>query len=251
MNMAILQARVSSTRLPGKVLKPIMGYPMLQRQIQRVQRAATIDFLVVATSTQDSDAPLADLCTKLGIPCFRGSLEDVLDRYYQAAKPYQPDHVIRLTGDCPLADPGLIDTIVNHHLKGGFDYTSNTIDPTYPDGLDVEVFTFAALTRAWNDARLLSEREHVTPFIKKNPDVFSISNVTGPVDYSHLRWTVDEPEDFQLITRIYEALYPQNPEFTTEQILDLFENHPEMLTINNTFDRDEGYKRSLLQDRMD
>jgi len=166
MILAILQARVSSTRLPGKVLKPILGMPMLLRQIERVKQAKLIEQLLVATSDDKSDDPIEQLCRENDIACFRGSLDDVLDRFYQAAKPYQPDHIVRLTGDCPLIDPQLIDEVVVFCLSGDYDYVSNAFEPTYPDGLDVEVFRFPCLQQAWEEAELPSEREHVTLFIK-------------------------------------------------------------------------------------
>jgi spore coat polysaccharide biosynthesis protein SpsF len=151
---AILQARVSSTRLPGKVLKPILGVPMILRQIERVRRAKKIDQFIVATSNDRTDDPLADICSNTNIECFRGSLEDVLDRFYHAAKPLNPEHIVRLTGDCPLADPQLIDQLILFHLQGGYDYSSNTVETTYPDGLDVEIFRFSCLELAWKEAIL-------------------------------------------------------------------------------------------------
>lgn len=250
MILAILQARVSSTRLPGKVLKPILGQPMLLRQIERLQRAAMIDTLLVATSSDRTDDALEDLCNKHEIRCFRGNLEDVLDRFYRAAHPYKPDHVVRLTGDCPLADPQLIDQVISFHLKGGFDYTSNALEPSYPDGLDVEVVRFTSLAQAWEEAALPSQREHVTPFIHQQPGRFKIGSVKNSADLSSLRWTVDEPLDFELVTIIYETLYPQNPAFTTRDILMLQDQRPDLKTMNTRFKRNEGYNKSLAEDSL-
>ncbi|MBI5678091.1 MAG: glycosyltransferase family protein [Planctomycetes bacterium] len=248
MVLAILQARVSSTRLPGKVLKPILGQPMILRQIERIKRAKKIDHLLVATSIDQTDDKLAGLCAENGIPCFRGNLEDVLDRFYEAAKPYNPDHVVRLTGDCPLADPQLVDQVIRFHLDGGFDYTSNTIEPTYPDGLDIEVLRFSCLDYAWREALLPSQREHVTPFIYQQHGRFKIGCYKNEIDLSRLRWTVDEPLDFELITKIYEAIYPINSGFTTQDILVFLDKHPELKTLNTHFQRNEGLLKSLQGD---
>ncbi|KJR96191.1 MAG: spore coat protein [Peptococcaceae bacterium BRH_c4a] len=248
MILAILQARVSSTRLPGKALMPLLGKPMLIRQIDRVRRAGLIDRLLVATSSDASDDPLEKLCLENGIVCFRGSMDDVLDRFYQAAKPGKPDHVVRLTGDCPLTDPRLIDRVIAFHLRGGFDYTSNTVNPTFPDGLDVEVLRFSCLRQAWEEAKLPSQREHVTLFLHRHPERFSIGSLKNGSDLSSLRWTVDEPPDFELVTRIYEALYPSNPEFATEDILALLAGNPRLMDINAGYQRNAGLQKSLLED---
>ncbi|MDD5176146.1 MAG: glycosyltransferase family protein [Sterolibacterium sp.] len=248
MILAILQARVSSTRLPGKVLKPLLGIPMLLRQIERICRASLIDRLVVATSETICDDPIEEMCRSSGIHCYRGSLDDVLDRFYWAAKEFNPDHVVRLTGDCPLVDPRVLDQVISFYLEGGYDYASNTIVPTFPDGLDVEVFRFACLEDAWREAFLPSQREHVTPFIHQQPDRFRTGCFKQQQDLSHLRWTVDEPEDFELVTRVYEALYPDNPAFSMEDVLSLEEHRPELMNINAKFQRNEGYLKSLVKD---
>jgi spore coat polysaccharide biosynthesis protein SpsF len=250
MILAILQARVSSSRLPRKVLKPILGVPMLARQIERLQQVQSFERLIVATSHDPSDDAIAQLCQDIGTDCFRGQLEDVLDRFYQAAKPLQPQHIVRLTGDCPLNDPDLIDRVIAFHLAGEFDDTSNNLIPTYPDGLDVEILRFSCLEQAWQEAKLPSQREHVTPFIKEQPDRFKIGSYENKIDLSDLRWTVDEALDFALVMQIYEALYPQNPQFSTLDILNLLEKNPELKTLNTCYRRDEGYQKSLLRDRQ-
>ena len=247
MILAVLQARVSSNRLPGKVLATILGTPMLALQIERVQRVRQIDHLTVATSASLEDEAIARLCADLGIACFRGALDDVLDRFYQAALPHQPDHVVRLTGDCPLADWTLIDRIISHHLDGDFDYTSNTIVPTFPDGLDVEVFRFESLERTWREATRPSEREHVTPHLKSSGQ-FKTANFSMPVDHSDLRWTVDEAEDLALIKIVYEELYLKNPEFTTEDVLELIRQRPELKAINSKHERNAGFALSFLKE---
>lgn len=249
MILGILQARFSSTRLPGKVLRPILGKPMLELQLERVQRIRAIDRIVVATSTDTADDQIEALCHTLGIACFRGSPDDVLDRFYQAALPYKPDHVVRLTGDCPLTDPILIDQIIHFYRDGNFDYASNIITPTFPDGLDAEIFRFSALEQAWREAKLLSQREHVTPFIHQQSAHFRLGSFQQASDLSALRWTVDEPEDFDFVSLIYQELYPVNPNFGTEDILKLLEQHPELNTINTQFERNEGYRKSLLKDK--
>ena len=248
MILAILQARFSSKRLPGKVLKSILGKPMLLLQIERIRRSARIDRLMVATSTAPSDDAIEKLCRDNAVDVFRGSLDDVLDRFYQAAHPLRPDHVVRLTGDCPLADPELIDQVTDFHVKGGFDYTSNTVEPTWPDGLDIEVIRFSCLEQAWQEAVLPSEREHVTPFLRRQPERFRIGSIKNNIDQSALRWTVDEHLDFELVRTIYEALYPDRPSFTTADVLELLKTRPELASLNTRYERNEGYEKSLAGD---
>jgi spore coat polysaccharide biosynthesis protein SpsF len=249
MIIAILQARFSSSRLPGKVLKPILGKPMLELQIERIKRARLIDRLIVATSNLGDDDPIDDLCTRIGTECFRGNLEDVLDRFYQAVKLSSPLHIVRLTGDCPLCDPLLIDRLIEFHLSEDYDYSSNTDIPTYPDGLDVEVFKFGCLKIAHEEGVLPSQREHVTPFIHQQPDRFKLGSYHSKIDRSHLRWTVDEQLDLELITKIYESLYPHDPAFTTEDILHWLPNNPEWEAYNTRYQRNEGLSKSLLADK--
>lgn len=247
--IAVLQARAGSSRLPGKVLKPILGKPMLERQLERVRRATSLDCIVVATSTERADDAIEQLCRAIEVPVFRGSLDDVLDRFYNAAAPYAAEHVVRLTGDCPLADPEVIDAVVSMHVTHGYDYTSNVEPPTFPDGLDAEIVRFAALEQAWREAKLPSEREHVTPFIRGNRERFRHGNLVNPRgDLSALRWTVDEPADFEFVTRVYEALHPARPEFGIDDILLLLARAPELAGLNSRFLRNEGYLKSLVKD---
>ena len=243
MILGVIQARMSSSRLPGKVLKPLLGVPMLGRQIERVRRARRLDDLVIATSTGSADEAIAELCQQLQVGCFRGSLDDVLDRFHGAAQAAAADHVVRLTGDCPLSDPEIIDAVVALHLEGDYDYTSNAHPPTYPDGLDVEVVRFASLEKAWRQARLPSQREHVTPYLYE-PGLFRTGNLSHDIDLSGLRWTVDEPEDFELIETIYRALHAELPEFLMADVLALLERQTHLSAINRGFERDEGYRRS-------
>jgi len=251
MILAILQARVSSTRLPNKVLLPLLGKPMLARQIERIMRSNYIDRLVVATSDESSDDAIEALCGTLGISCFRGSLDDVLDRFYQAAAREEADHVVRLTGDCPLTDPEVIDNVIHEHLVKHNDYTSNCINPTFPDGLDVEVIRYETLKEAWNNADLKSQREHVTPYVYQHPEQFKSSNYYHHGEnLSHLRWTVDEPGDYELVTEIYQRLYQAKPAFNMNDVLELLEKYPALKTINTHIGRNEGYQKSLLNDAV-
>ncbi|MBZ5556407.1 MAG: glycosyltransferase family protein [Acidobacteriia bacterium] len=245
--LGILQARASSSRLPGKVLKPILGRPMLLHQIERLRRARALDEIVVATSDEPSDDPIEALCASAGIRCFRGSLNDVLDRFYQAALPYRPDLVVRLLGDCPLVDPELIDRVVAFQQAGHYDLAGADM-AMFPDGLDLDVIPFPVLEGAWREAVRPSDREHVSLFITRQPERYRIGLLENDVDLSHLRWTVDEPEDFEMVRRIYEALYPANPAFTTKDILDLLAKQPELSQLNRRFRRNEGLERSLAQD---
>lgn len=249
MILGILQARSSSSRLSRKVLRPILDKPLLGLEMERILRSRALDRLVVATSTENADTEIETLCAGAGVPCYRGSLDDVLDRFYQAARQYKPDQVVRFTGDCPLIDPQVIDEVIGFYQAGAFDYVSNALVPTFPDGLDMEIFSFAALETAWKEAVLPSHREHVTLFINQQPGRFRIGNYahTGE-DLSGLRWTVDEPEDFELVRRIYEALYPNNPAFTTTDILALLRKDPSLEKINARFTRNEGLKKSLEKD---
>lgn len=230
--LAILQARMSSRRLPGKVLRPILGRPMLALQLERLRRCRRIDRLIVATSTGASDEPIAALCEREGTGCFRGSLEDVLDRYYQAARPHRPAQVVRLTADCPLADPGIIDRVIGFHLEGGYDFTSNSRMRTFPVGLDVSVFRRTLLEQAWRDAKLPAEREHVTLYMKSHPERYRLGDFRDAQDRSALRWTVDEPADLQFVTAVYERLYPANPRFDAQDVHRLLAREPGLAEIN-------------------
>jgi glutamate-1-semialdehyde 2,1-aminomutase len=247
---AILQARLSSSRLPHKVLMTILGKPMLALMIERVKRAKRIDKLIVATSISPDDDAIEALCVQKDVDCFRGSLDDVLDRYYQAALKYRPDHIVRLTGDCPLHDPELIDRVVEFYIAGSYDYVCNTTQPTCPDGQDVWVFSFNALESAWKNAKLLSEREHVCPYMKIHPELFRIGSFVDSQNLSSLRWTVDEPADFEFVKTVYEELYPHKPTFSTVDILALLDRKPSLSQINSEFERDEGFQISLLRDRQ-
>ncbi|HYD74801.1 glycosyltransferase family protein [Ramlibacter sp.] len=248
--VAVVQARMGSTRLPGKVLLRTCGKPLLQHQIERVRRCTTIDLLVLATGTNAVDDPVAELGRQLGVAVYRGSPDDVLDRMVQAARPHRPQYLVRLTGDCPLSDPAVIDQVVRAAQAPGVDYASNALHPTWPDGLDVECMRFAALEEAWREARKPSEREHVTPFLHTQPQRYRLADVRHDPDLSALRWTVDEPADFVFVSQVFEHLYPVNPDFGTSDVQALLARLPSLGTLNATHGRNEGYLRSLAQDAL-
>ncbi|WP_225770238.1 cytidylyltransferase domain-containing protein [Inquilinus sp. Marseille-Q2685] len=246
--LAILQARMSSSRLPGKVMADLLGEPMLARQVERLRRCRRLDTLLVATSTEAADDALVDLCARIGVDCFRGSLDDVLDRFHAAASGSGAEQIVRLTADCPLADPDLIDALVAMHVAGGYDYSCNTLTPRWPDGLDAEAMRAEVLEAAWREAALPSEREHVTRFIYTRPERFRLGSLVGETDLSDQRWTVDTPEDLALVRAVYAALYPKNPAFGTGDILQFLAAHPEIAALNRVHRRNEGLERSLAQD---
>jgi spore coat polysaccharide biosynthesis protein SpsF len=219
-NLAILQARMTSSRLPGKVMAPVLGEPMIGRQVERLRRARLIDRLVVATSTDPSDDPLAAYCESLDVGVFRGPLDDVLGRFNAAlARHGDAAAVVRLTADCPLTDPELIDRVVAHHHEADADYTSNTLGTrTYPHGLDVEVIRPAVLVEAAEQATDPYEREHVTPYIYRRPQTYRLAGVTRCESLAGLRWTVDFPEDLAFVRDVYARLYPLDPEFTSDAV---------------------------------
>ena len=224
MILAVVQARMSSTRLPGKVMAPILGEPMIAKLLERLRRARTLTKVVVATSADCSDDPLACYLASKGSAPFRGSLRDVLDRYARAAEAAgSPGHVVRVTGDCPLIDPEVVDEAVRLALASGAAYTSNVEQRTYPVGLDVEVMTTEALLTAAAEATDPYEREHVTPFLRRRPERFAQAHVKQAVDCSAMRWTVDRPADFAFARSVYEALYPRDPAFSTRDVMDLLE----------------------------
>ena len=233
--VAIIQARMSSTRLPGKVLKLASGRTMLDRMLERVKKARTISEVVTATTTDPSDDSIARACKKLGVSVFRGSLQDVLDRFYQASRMHQADIIVRLTGDCPLIDPALIDDVVNALTRKKVDFACNRLPPpfsrTYPIGLDVEACTFNALEQAWYGAKEKFEREHVLPYLYAVPGRFSVLQLNHTTDLGHLRWTLDTPEDLVLLRRIYRYFQGRN-DFSWLQVLQLQQQKPSLFAIN-------------------
>lgn len=230
----ILQARMGASRLPGKPLKKVLGRTLLSYQLERLRRSHSASEIVVATTTEPQDDQIAEFCNSENIPVYRGSPLDVLDRYYQAAKLFAADYVVRVTGDCPIIDPEIVDQVIDYYLGQlpKFEYLSNSIVHTYPRGLDVEIFSFALLERAHINAKLPEEREHVTLHFYTHPESFSVGNVASNKDVSHHRWTVDTMEDFELISKILSTLYPLKSTFNTEDVLALLEENPDWVKIN-------------------
>lgn len=238
--LTVIQARMSSTRLPGKVLLPLLGKPLLIRMIERVRSATLTGILIVATSTNSDDDQIYELCNEYNIQCFRGHLTDLLDRHYQVGKKFGADAVVKIPSDCPLIDPKIIDKVLNYYIDNSdkYDFVSNLHPATYPDGNDVEVMSFNALERAWKEATRPLEREHTTPYLWENPDKFKIGNVVweSGFDYSTThRWTIDFEEDYQFIIKVYEELYPNNPNFGLYDILILLKDKPEIADINKKY----------------
>jgi len=236
--VAIVQARMGSTRLPNKVMQPICGTPMIGLLLERLSQARHIDQIVLATSSDPRNEPLTVYVRGLGFEVYLGSEDDVLDRYYRAAKAAGADVVVRITGDCPLIDPQLVDAVVGRFKENDVDYASNTMPPTYPDGLDTEVFTFKALEIAWSRAEEPRHREHVTPYIRASGQ-FVRANLASETDNSGERWTVDEPEDFEVIRKVFEHFNPRR-DFSWLEVLALRQEHPELFTANRHLTRNEG-----------
>lgn len=228
------QARMTSTRLPGKVIKEVLGKPLLEYQIERLRRANEADELVIATTTNNNDLPIVKLCERLGVAYYRGSEEDVLSRYYEAATKFGADILVRVTSDCPLIDPAVVDKVIEHYKdnRDNYDYVSNTLSRTYPRGMDTEVFSYQVLQEAFVNAKEQPEREHVTPYICWQPERYRLDNVSHHENQSHHRWTVDTPEDFELIKLILQVLYPVSNKFTWLDVIQLLNKHPEWVKIN-------------------
>ncbi len=246
MKLALIQARMGSSRFPGKVLEDLCGRPMLWQVVNRVRKARSLDKVAVATTDGATDDAIAHFCDREQIGCFRGSERDVLDRFYQAAKANGADVVVRVTADCPLIDPAVIDKVVARFDRGDCDYASNAMRYTYPDGLDTEVFSFSALERAWREASKPSEREHVTPYLRT--DRFRTTNVESEIQLSpdQYRWTVDHPQDLQFVRKVYEA-FSANGEFGFREVFDLLKERPDLATIQAETITNEGYYKSLYQ----
>ena len=258
--VAIIQGRMSSSRLPGKILADIAGQPMLQRVFIRTSRSAAVTETIFATTTDPSDDPVAEYCDFSGIPFTRGSLFDVLDRYYQTAKQAKADVVVRITADCPVIDPGLIDNAVNTLLDDEYDFVANRLPPpfhrTYPIGLDVEVCTFKVLEKAWKEAREPQHREHAMPYLYEgveltpqsrtleigvSPRGFKIAILHHATDFGDFRWTVDTPEDLEFMRQVF-SRFDGRDDFTWKEVLDLVHNEPKLMAIN------AGVKHRTLKD---
>lgn len=248
--VCIIQARTGSTRLPEKVLLKLCGKTVLEHVITRVKRSKRISKIVVATTESKDNNIIVGICQKMRIGVYRGSENDVLDRYYQAANMFKANHIVRITADCPLIDPGIMDDTIELHLQKKADFTSNALEVTLPDGLDTEVFTFKSLKKTWENANLTSEREHVTTYMEKNPKIFNIASFKYRENFSNKRWTLDEPRDYKFIRIIYKNLYKKNPVFGMDEVLGFLKSHPELEGITKGITRNEGLLKSLKHDKI-
>ncbi len=247
--LALIQARMGSTRLPGKVLKDLYGKKILEIIIERVSMSSFVDQIVVATTVEEEDYLIEEWCSLNNLACFRGSENDVLDRFYQAASLYNGELIVRITADDPLKDSKIIDKAIALFKKDKkLDYCSNTIMPSYPEGLDVEVFTFRALEEAWIKAKLPSEREHVTPYIWKNHDYFKTKNFEYKEDLSNWRWTLDTPKDLLFFEKIFFE-YKNNISVDFEEVIKFIKKNDYLVKINKGILRNEGYLKSTNEER--
>lgn len=249
--VAIIQARMGSTRFPKKILAQIYGKTMLERVIERLSESKCVDQIVVATTNADSDREVIQYCIDHKLKYFAGSEMDVLERYYETAKMYHADVVIRVTSDCPLFDAGILDEGIKKFLSLKDDYVSNVLPPTYPDGLDFSIMRFSVLEDAFKKANLQSEREHVVPWIWKNTNLeggslYRASNISVEGNYSEMRWTVDYPQDLELVERVYAHF--ENKKFTWMDVTEFMKKNPELFKLNDSIVRDEGYLKSIASD---
>jgi spore coat polysaccharide biosynthesis protein SpsF (cytidylyltransferase family) len=249
--LAITQARIGSTRLPEKVLKTIQGETLLEIHLKRILKSKLITKLKVATTIEPDSDKIVAISMKLGVEVHKGSVNNVLERFYETAVIEKPDWIVRLTSDCPLVDPDEIDKVIQHAVVNDLDYVSNTLTPTFPDGIDVEVFKYTALQKAFTEATLPSEFEHVTPYIWKNStfrggSLFTSGCVMNDKDFSNIRLTVDTLEDFLVIHKLVESLGTERPWLEYVKVL---QEHPEIGKINSLFTRNEGYEKSINNDK--
>lgn len=245
-----MQARMSSSRLPGKITKDILGETVLYRQMERLRQIKNKVTLVVATSEESADDAVEQFCKEKSFNCFRGSLNNLLDRHYKAMLHFEADACIKIPSDCPLIDPRIVDEVIDFYKKtlGQYDFVGNLHPATFPDGNDVEIMTRACLTRAWKEATRPLELEHTTPYIWENPDKFRLANFTWATgkDYSMShRFTIDYEADYQFIKRVYEELYPTNPHFSCADILNLLRQKPEIYNINSNYAGVNWYRHHL------
>jgi len=252
--LLVVQARLGSTRLPGKVLKAACAKPLLELMLERLARVQTSARTVVATTVDPLDEPIVALCQRLGVAVFRGHPTDLLDRHYQAALAFEADTIAKIPSDCPLIDAKVVDAVLARFAQGDCDYAGNLHPASFPDGNDVEVMSMATLGTAWREAEQAMEREHTTPFIWERPERFRLANVLWethadrmlPRDYSMTqRWTLDYPEDYEFIRRVYEELYPSKPLFGIDDVLDLLEAKPQIAAINARYAGVNWYRHHL------
>ena len=247
-NLVLIQARCGSTRFPNKVLADLSGKTDIEWVIERVKRSKKVDEVMVITSIEKNNLPLIQICVEKGIRIFVGSEEDVLDRYYQAAKLLKPKNVIRITADCPLFDWRYLDMAIEE-MEEDTDYLAELTE-TFPDGLDIEIIRFNVLEESWKNAELQSEREHVTQYVRKHPEVYKLQNLECPIrNIGTKRWTLDEDSDYEMISKVYEHFVSEKKEdFVTENILRYLEEHPEIEALNSNIKRNEGLAKSLAND---
>lgn len=247
--IVVIQARMDSNRLPRKVLSIIEGKPMLWHVVNRIKKMK-YDEIVVATTKRKIDDDIVKIAKKLKVKCFRGKTNNVLDRFYQVGLKFKADVIIRITADCPLIDPNVSQEVLNIFLKGDYNYVSNDSE-TYPNGLDTECFSFETLKKTWKEVKLKSEKEHVTPYIWKNPEkfkIFTLHNKKTTKKMNHLRWSVDYPDDLDFVRQIYSKLYTKQKVFTMKDVLNLLKREPDLIKINSKHKKDEGYLLSLKND---
>lgn len=248
--IAVTQARYGSTRLPAKVLKEVNGETLLETHLKRILQSDMITGLIVATTNENGSDKIVKIAEKLNLPSYRGSVNDVLDRFYQAVVNEKPDYIVRITSDCPLIDPQIIDKVIHLGIDNDCDYVSNTLDPTYPDGMDCECFKFSILEKTWKEASLKSDREHVTPYIWRNSSykggtLFKSLCLKNDNDQSSIRLTVDNIEDFEVIKHLINALGTNK---SCREYVDYLMKHKEIAQLNSSYKRNEGYAKSLLND---
>lgn len=244
--IAIIQARTSSTRLPNKVLLPLEDKPVLQHIVDRMRYSKKINNIVIATSSHPSDDSIYQLCEEISVPCFRGSLDDVLDRYYQAAHYFNASDVVRITADCPVIDPQIVDELISTYQSGNFD--GYALAGEFPDGLDCQIYSLSTLERTWKNARLRSEREHIGLYIDKNPQLFNVGHLEKFNGMGHHRWTLDEPEDYEFMQIIYKELYKEEILFDYEDILKLLTKKPYLIEMNSHIPRNQGLVKNLVDE---
>lgn len=247
--VAIIQARTGSTRLPGKVLMPIAGKPMLWHVIDRLKNCKNVDSIVVATTNRDEDKPLLEIAKESSVETFAGSEDDVLDRYYQAAKKFYADVIVRITADCPLLDPKIVDDVVDYYRNNAVDYVNT--GPSFPEGVDTEIFSFNALETAWKNAKRNYEREHPSIYIHEHPEKFKLAKIENKKDMSHICLTVDRAEDLIVVRKVFERLYKEGEVFHMQEVLDFLEKNPEIMEINREVLRNEGFLSSLKKEGLD
>lgn len=246
----MIQARTGSSRLSGKVLSQIENKPMIWHVINRVKKIESVQQIALITTEKESDQVLLDIAKNEDIIGFAGDTTNVLNRHYQCALKISADPIIRITSDCPIIDPYLVEEMLQFFLTHNYDYVSNIHPATYPDGLDVEIFSFQTLEKTFLDAKLNSEKEHVTPYMEKHPELFNIFNFENNEDLSHIRLTVDQKEDLELIQNLYSVMSPKN-DFGLNEIKDIFSKNPELFRINSKYRRNEGYLKSLKEDEIE